>query len=183
MKDRRKKSMQSHPGQPASLHHPTDDRWFIVNTSLARLPDYIGWHREVVEATLQQFRTIADPELVLFAEIKDDPAGWLVGIPNLNEIFIHVNSLCRPWDYIKLWRYMRTQPQCLCLKSVAVLSEYWNHGVAVALYDEMMNRALAKGYQWADLSITSEDNPNTPLLAEHMGAEIYKRYRVYCLEI
>jgi GNAT superfamily N-acetyltransferase len=78
---------------------------------------------------------------------------------------------------------MRKQPACLCLKSVAVLPEYWNRGVAVALFDEMMRRALAKGYQWADLSITSEDNPNTPLLAKHLGAEIYKRYRVYRLKI
>jgi GNAT superfamily N-acetyltransferase len=156
---------------------------YLLNTSLAHLPDHIGWHREIVEATLQQFRTIADPELVLFAEVKNEPVGWLAGIPNLNEIFIHVNGLRRPWDYIKLWRNMRQQPECLCLKSVAVLPEYWNRGVAVALFDEMMRRALSKGYQWADLSITSEDNPNTPILAKHLGAEIYKRYRVYRLEI
>jgi GNAT superfamily N-acetyltransferase len=156
---------------------------YLLNTSLAHLPDHIGWHREVVEATLQQFKTIADPELVLFAEVDGEPVGWLAGIPNLNEIFIQVNGLRRPWDYAKLWWHMRKQPQCLCLKSVAVLPEYWNRGVAVALFDEMMRRALSKGYKWADLSITSEDNPNTPLLAEHMGAVIYKRYRVYRLEI
>jgi GNAT superfamily N-acetyltransferase len=156
---------------------------YLLNTSLAHLPDHIGWHRDAVESTLHQFRTIADPELVLFAEVKGEPVGWLAGIPNLNEIFIHVNGLRRPWDYVKLWWRMRKQPQSLCLKSVAVLPEYWNRGVAVALFDEMMRRALAKGYQWADLSITSEDNPNTPLLAEHMGAVIYKRYRVYRLEI
>jgi GNAT superfamily N-acetyltransferase len=156
---------------------------YLLNTSLAHLPDHIGWHREVVEATLQQFRTIADPELVLFAEVNGEPVGWLAGVPNLNEIFIHVNGLRHPWDYIKLWRNMRQQPECLCLKSVAVLPEYWNRGVAVAMFDEMMRRALSKGYQWADLSITSEDNPNTPILAKHLGAEIYKRYRVYRLEI
>ena len=156
---------------------------FLLNTSLAHLPDHIGWHREVVEATLAQFRTIADPELVLFAEVAGEPVGWLAGIPNLNEAFIHVNGLRHPWDYIKLWWYMRQKRECLCLKSVAVLPEYWNRGVAIALFDEMMQRALAKGYQWADLSITSEDNPNTPILAKHLGAKVYKRYRVYRLPI
>ena len=28
-------------------------------------------------------------------------------------------------------------------------------------------------------SMTSADNPRTPQLAEHLGAAIYKRYRVY----
>jgi hypothetical protein len=40
-------------------------------------------------------------------------------------------------------------------------------------------RTWARGYRRADLSITSEDNPNTPVLADRMGAKIYKRYRVY----
>ena len=36
-----------------------------------------------------------------------------------------------------------------------------------------------KGGEWLDLSLTSADNPNTPILAERMGAKVYKRYRVY----
>jgi len=36
-----------------------------------------------------------------------------------------------------------------------------------------------KGGEWLDLSLTSADNPNTPVLAERMGAQVYKRYRVY----
>jgi hypothetical protein len=42
---------------------------------------------------------------------------------------------------------------------------------------------VPKGYHWADLSLTSEDNPNTPILAERVGAQLYKRYRVYRLPI
>jgi hypothetical protein len=47
----------------------------------------------------------------------------------------------------------------------------------------MLRRAVAKGYKWADLSLTSDDNPNTPILAERIGARVYKRYRVYRLDI
>ena len=132
---------------------------------------------------MAQFRAIADPELVLFAEEADRVVGWLAGIPNLNEALIHANGLRYPWDYLKLWWHVRRQTECLCLKSVLVLPEYWNRGVAVVLFNEMARRAIAKGYQWADLSLTSADNPTTPLLAEHMGARVYKRYRVYRLKV
>jgi GNAT superfamily N-acetyltransferase len=74
---------------------------------------------------------------------------------------------------------MRRRPACLAIKSVVVPPEYWDTGVAVLLIDEMARRAAAKGYRWADLSLTSADNPRTPQLAEHLGAVIYKRYRVY----
>jgi hypothetical protein len=43
----------------------------------------------------------------------------------------------------------------------------------------MVRRAVARGYTWADLSITGEENPDTRPLALHMGALEYKRYRIY----
>jgi len=45
--------------------------------------------------------------------------------------------------------------------------------------DERARRVAAKGYRWADLSLTSDDNPRTPVLVEHLGARVYKRYRAY----
>lgn len=158
-----------------------DRVYHLINAALAHLPDFIPWQREALQASLEPFRAFADPELILFAEVNGEAVGWFPGIPNLNEALIHANGLRYPWDYIKLWWYMRRQPRCLTIKSVLVLPEYWDTGVSVLLFDEMLKRAIAKGFKWADLSLTSEDNPRTPILAEKMGARIYKRYRVYRL--
>jgi hypothetical protein len=49
------------------------------------------------------------------------------------------------------------------------------------MFLEMAKALFAKRYDWADLSLTSADNPRTPALAERIGAKIYKRYRVYRL--
>lgn len=156
---------------------------YLLNAALAHLPDFIGWRRDALVTMLEPFRRIVDPELVLFAEVEGRAVGWLPGIPNLNEAFIHANGLRYPWDYLKLWWHMRRQPECLAVKSVLVLPEYWGTGVSVLLFAEMGRRAKAKGYRWLDLSLTSEDNPNTPILAERMGAQLYKRYRVYRLPL
>jgi GNAT superfamily N-acetyltransferase len=168
----------------ADLTHWDDevDRiYHLINIALAHLPDYIGWHRDALEASLTPFRDLADPELVLFAEVGGEAVGWLPGIANLNEAIIHANGLRYPWDYVKLWWHARRQPECLAVKSVLILPEYWGTSVGVLLFAEMVERAHAKGYKWFDLSLTSEDNPNTPILAERMGAKLYKRYRVYRL--
>ncbi len=151
----------------------------LLNAALAHLPDHLPWQREAVEDTLRSFARIADPDLILFAEVKGKCVGWLPGVPNVNEMLIHANGLRYPWDYLRLLPHLRRHPACLAVKSVLVLPEFWRTGVSVLLMDEMARRAREKGYAWIDLSLTSEDNPFTPALADRMGAQIYKRYRVF----
>ena len=164
------------------------DRWSeevdivhgLLGKALAHLSDSIGWHRDALEATLAPFKTIADPELILFAEVGGRTVGFLPGIPNLNEIFTDVNGLRYPWNYLQLlWLMKVRKPASLSVKSVLVLPEYWNTGVIVLLMDELASRARERGYDWIDMSITSADNPTSVLTAEKMGAEIYKRWQVY----
>ncbi|MCD6425898.1 MAG: GNAT family N-acetyltransferase [Anaerolineales bacterium] len=168
---------------------PADfDRWDsevdiiyeLLGKALAHLDDSIGWHRESLEATLAPFKTIADPNLILFAEVDGKTVGFLPGIPNLNEIFIDVNGLRYPWNYLQLLGLMKfRKPVCLTAKSVLVLPEYWNRGVVVLMMEEFYHRAMEHGYKWIDMSITSADNPTSVLTAEKLGAQIYKRWQVY----
>jgi len=152
----------------------------LLGKALAHLDDSIGWHREALEATLKPFKTIADPNLILFALVGGETVGFLPGIPNLNEVFINVNGLRFPWNYLQLlWLMKMRKPEWLTAKSVLVLPEYWNRGVVVLLMEEMYHRAREQGYRWIDMSITSADNPTSVLTAEKLGAEIYKRWQVY----
>jgi GNAT superfamily N-acetyltransferase len=151
----------------------------LLNKATAHLPDFIPWQRAALEQTLAAFRAIADPDLILFAEVKGEAVGWFPAIPNLNEIFQRLNGLRYPWDYLKMAWLMRWKTRSLTIKSVLVLPEYWNMGVGVLLMDEMSRRVQGRGYDWVDLSLTSTDNPATPGLADRMGARLYKRYRIY----
>jgi GNAT superfamily N-acetyltransferase len=151
----------------------------LLNTATAHLRDHIGWHRDALEAMLLPFKDMSVNELILFADVDNKTVGFFPGLPNYNEALIHANGLRYPWDFINLWWHMRRQPESLSVKSILVLPEYWNTGVAVLLCDEMAKRAKTKGYKWADLSITGAENPNSVILAEHLGAKIYKRWQVY----
>jgi GNAT superfamily N-acetyltransferase len=151
----------------------------LMNRSMSHLPDFRPWEREAVAGLLEPFKSIADPDLILFAEIEGRTVGWFPGVANMNEVLIHLDGLRRPWDMLRALRWMRHTPRCLAIKSVLILPEYWGSGAALLLIDEMAKRARAKGYKWVDLSLTSDDNPYTPELATRMGGRVYKRYRVY----
>jgi len=152
---------------------------FLQNEGLKHLPGFIPYTRKDIEAMINPLIDIADMDLVLFAEVDGKPAGFFPGVPNFNEIVIHLNGLRHPWDYLRYLRYRNTKPKCLAIKSVVVTPEQWDTGVAILLFDEMAKRANARGYTWADLSLTGDENVDTWHLAHHMGATIYKRYRFY----
>lgn len=151
----------------------------LQNRALAHMPEFSPYTRASIESMILPLVDVADPELVLFAEIDGQAVGWFPAIPNFNEVLIHLNGLRYPWDYLRYLRYARYKPKSISIKSVVVPPEYWDTGVAVMLLAEMGRRAAAKGYLWADLSLTGEDNVDTWPLAHKMGAKIYKRYRSY----
>lgn len=156
----------------------------LLNRALAHLNDHIGWRRDNLQKMLEPFKRIADPELILFADVDGETVGFLPGVPNLNETLIHVNGLRYPWDYLRLPLALRSHPpRGMTIKSVLVLQEYWNTGVTVLLASELIKRAVERGYSWTDLSITSADNPTSVLTAEKLGARVYKRWQVYRLDI
>jgi GNAT superfamily N-acetyltransferase len=152
---------------------------FLQNEGLKHLPEHVPYTRKDIEAIILPLIDLVDTELILFAEVDSKPAGFFPGIPNFNELLIHLNGLRYPWDYLRYLRYKNTKPKCLAIKSIVVSPEYWDTGVAILLFDEMAKRAAARGFQWADLSLTGEDNTDTWPLAHHMDAQIYKRYRFY----
>lgn len=155
----------------------------LQNRALAHMPDFTPYTRAAIEAMVLPMVKVVDPELVLFAEVDGKPAGWFPAIPNLNEVFIHLNGLRYPWDYLRALRFSRYKTKSIAIKSIVVPPEYWDTGVGVLLFAEMARRAAAKGYEWADMSLTGEDNADTWPLAHRMGAKIYKRYRFYQKEI
>jgi GNAT superfamily N-acetyltransferase len=156
-----------------------DRVWDLENRALAHLPTYVPFPRESIVGLVMPLKDLADPELVLFAEWNGKTVGWFPGIPDFNEILIHLNGLRYPWDYLRALRYYRKKPGTVSIKSVVVPPEYWDSGVAVLLFDEMARRVAAKGYKRVEFSLTSEENPDTWDLAHHVGARIYKRYRFY----
>ncbi len=52
-------------------------------------------------------------------------------------------------------------------------------GLSAAMYVEVAKRGLAKGYKWAELGWTREDDAPINLGIRSMGARVYKTYRVY----
>lgn len=154
----------------------------VYNRALSTLPDFIPLDEDEFRRQAELLRPVIDPEMTLYVEIDGKTIGWALGLPNIFEALHHANGLRRPWDYLRFMRDRR-RIRCLSFKIVALDPDYWGRGLDTLMYAEMARQMARHGFTWMDLSLTGEDNPQTNKLAKVIGAQVYKRYRIYQLEI
>jgi len=152
----------------------------LFNATLQHLPEYVPISADEFRRFADQMRPLIDADLALFAEAEGKTVGFLVAIPDFNRVLWRLNGRLFPCGWFKLWWYSR-RIDVVSFKLLGVLEEYRHRGIDVLLYLEAVQAAIRKGYRWLEGSLTSENNPTVVRLAERLGAERYKHYRLYQL--
>jgi len=132
----------------------------------------------------EDLKLIIDPDIAFIAEIDGEPAGVCVMLPNLNEAIADLNGKLLPFGFLKLlYRVKYKHPASGRLMMLGIREKFRKQrkygGLSAAMYIEVARRGLAKGYTWGELSWTREDDAPINLGIKMMGAEVYKRYRIY----
>ncbi|MCS7170261.1 MAG: N-acetyltransferase, partial [Candidatus Kapabacteria bacterium] len=153
------------------------NRAWQPNWGFVRLTDA---EMEFLVAGLKQ---VADPELALFAFRGDEPIGFALAIPDINQVlrFNRSGSLLGA-----LWHFAtkRKRIDAMRIMILGVLPGYQNLGADAVLYYELGMRGLRKGIRSAEAGWVLEDNwaMRNPL-EKTLGAQLYKRYRIYEMPI
>ena len=152
----------------------------LFNTTLSHL----RVHVPVTEADFRRFadplRSFLDPNMALFAEVDGKTVGFLVAVPDVNRVLWRMNGRLLPLGWLAFLWYRR-RIDVVSFKLLGVLEEYRRRGIDVLMYLQAIRAAVDGGYRWLDGSHTSEYNPTVVRLAERLGAERYKHFRVYQL--
>ena len=131
----------------------------------------------------KDMKSIINPNFLLIAEVNGDPAGFILTIPDFNQIFKKIPSgKLLPFGIFKLLfgKKKITRSRTITL---GVKSQYRKYGLETVLYDECCQNIQKVGYIENEMSWILEDNllMNKPIIA--MGAEPYKVYRIYGKEL
>jgi hypothetical protein len=131
----------------------------------------------------KELKQIADPNIVLIAEVDGKPAGVVLAVPNVNEAIRDLGGRLFPLGWLKLlWRLKVRKPKTGRLMILGVKKEYrTRHYLAMAylLCDEVYRGARKSGFNHCEFSWTLEDNNAVNTIIRHVGCEIYKTYRLY----
>ncbi len=154
----------------------------LFNATLKHLPGFSPMTKEDFDRLAGKVRSFIDPELALFAEADGKPVGFAIAIPDLNQVLIHLNGRLFPFNWIRVKRLI-SKINVASFKLMGLLEEYRHRGIDAILYLEVVKAIFRKGYRWLDGSVTSEYNPAINLLANRLGAERFKHYRLYQIKI
>ena len=127
-------------------------------------------------------KMIMDPALVYVAEIEGQMMGVCVGIPDANQILIHLNGSLSPLGLLKFLWYKR-KVKDMRLLIMGVLEEHRLKGIDALFYLETAKAAIPAGYDNCEMSWILEDNYKIRRGVEGLGGRIYRTYRVYDLAL
>ena len=121
---------------------------------------------------------LADPELVLIAEIDDKPVGFSLCMPNYNEVLKVMNGRVNPLTLIKAAIAKRKITSARVI-TMGVIKEYQNRGIDTIFHYISYKTGIPKGLVRGEFSWVLETNTMMIRVAEMLEATPYKTYRLY----
>jgi hypothetical protein len=127
---------------------------------------------------------IIDPAIAIVCEVDGEMAGMGLAIPNLNEAIADFKGTIDPMKVAKLlWRLKVDHPRSARVAMLGIKEHIRKQKqfmpLALALIAELNRRGYQRGYEWAELSWTLEDNGPVNAMIKAAGGRVYKTYRVY----
>ena len=157
---------------------------YIYNRSWERNWGFVPFTDPEMEKLASDLKQILDPTLTVIAEKEGKPIGFGLLLPDMNQPLL--KAYPRPgvpeaWTMLKLLWHWKIKRQMTWVRGFAlgVIPEYRGRGVDAIMYLELIKGALARGYKWAELSWTLENNDMVNRSMELLGATVYKTYRMY----
>lgn len=131
---------------------------------------------------LSKMKPIVDPHLVYFGFYKDEPVSFFISLPEINQVFKHVNGKLNILGKIKfLWNKTFNPPDKMLGLVFGVVPEFQGKGVESAMVivyrDTIAEKKLA--YKTIEMNWIGDFNPKMMRVCEQLSADIYKTHHTY----
>jgi hypothetical protein len=129
-------------------------------------------------------RRLFSTDAVLLAEVDGECAGFIVAIPNLNELTTDFGGRLFPLNWLRLL-YRLKSGQCTSVRVplMGVARKFQNTrtgaSIAFALIDRCRAANISKGVTHCEMSWILESNTAMRSILEASGSQLDKTYRLY----
>ena len=155
---------------------------FVYNKAWAPNWGFVPLTNEEIDAMAKDLKPLVEPSLVIFGEIDNHLVGAALVMLDYNAIFKSMNGKLLPFGFLKLFTQKKKIKWCRIL-TLGIIPEYQKRGLDAVLYWEIVNRAAKLGIYLGEASWILEDNDMMNRGAQVMNGEIYKKYRLYQIDI
>lgn len=151
----------------------------LYNVTLDRNWGFVPISLEDLLASAADLKAFANPDFLVFAELDGEAVGFMLTLPNFNELLIRTKGVPRwlrlPWIlWLMKTRRIRTVRQAV----LGVAPEHRDTGVVALLCHDMVERTQKEAHS-AELSWIEANNTQVIKLIALMGATHSKTYVIY----
>ena len=139
---------------------------------------FVPWTDEEFDHNAKDLKLAINPELVLIAYMGDEPVGFAIPIPDLNQIFKKMNGRLFPTGLFKLLAGKK-KVDMIRVAILGLKKKAHNKGLDAVMVREIYERGDRLGMKGSELSWILEDNLTLVNLLEGWGADRYRTYRLY----
>jgi len=145
---------------------------------------FVPFSETEFDAIGQELRPILVSDYTSIAMVDDKPAGFLIALPNINELIADFNGRLLPINWLKLlWRLKRRTNRSARVPLMGVGSTYHQTPlgalIAFSMIDAVRWPLHNNGIKRVEMSWILETNQGMNRLIEAMGGRRYKTYQMY----
>ncbi|MGE4232618.1 MAG: N-acetyltransferase [Bacteriovoracia bacterium] len=154
----------------------------IYNDAWEKNWGFVPMTDEEFRAMAKDMKSIVVPELILMVEVRGEPAGFGVMLPDVNQAMEKVrDGKLFPTGLLKLLWHTKVRKTVNRgrIPLLGVKKKFRHLGLGSLIYLKYFEVGPKLGYPVAECSWILEDNEAMNLGLKYMNASMYKTYRIY----
>ena len=175
---KKRKKITIRPLVKKQIHQEIQRVKEIYNSAWEKNWGFVPMTDREIDHMAEELIQIVDPDLLLFAEIEEEPVAFILALPDFYVALKYANGRLFPFGLLKLLWHKRKIDTARVL-TFGIKEKYRQQGIDALMYYEVYKIGVEKGYRRGEMSWILEDNILMNRAAENMGATLYKRYRIY----
>jgi hypothetical protein len=151
----------------------------IYNTAIAAShPDSYPYTEAELAQVIRQFAQVAEPSLIKVIVYEGQPAGFVIGFPDLSAALQRARGRLAPWNLLDLLaEYRRTDS--LIINGAGILPEYQRLGGNALLYHTLERTANTGRFRVAEMTQIADTTSQMLADMQTLGGKVYKTHRLY----
>lgn len=153
----------------------------IYNDAWSGYDHFSPLKSETVRDVFRQIKPVLDERIIWFAYYHHEPVAFIVCLPDVNQIFRHLNGKMNVWGKLKFLWYRASRPITrLRITAMGCKRKYQNRGMESALIHCLQQEVLPRHtIKEVELAWVADWNKKMIALHEATGAKREKVHRTY----
>lgn len=163
-----------------NLEKYAEDFRTIYNRAWVKHEGFAGMEQRQAMSIMKAIKPILDEDLIYFAYYDGRPVGFFIALPEINQIFKHVNGNLNWWGKLKFLYYKWKGIKTFFGLAFGIDPDFQGKGLEGAIFD-VCKKGVSDKYDDVVITWIGDFNPKMIHVIENLGAELLRTMATYRL--